>query len=111
MEQRQKTRIERQAEDEDLMVKVRVFTLPNCPRCPEAKALVKEIGKEYEIEIEEIDLEKDLIKGLQFGVASTPSIVVNEKIVSRGWIPKKEDLIKEIINEGGNRRNSGPIDD
>jgi len=77
-------------------ISVKVFTLPNCPTCPAAKKLVKDVAKDYDIEYEEIDLEKDMISGLQYGVASTPSIAVGENVISRGDIPSKEDLIEQI---------------
>jgi glutaredoxin len=77
-------------------VRVRVFTLPNCPKCPAAKKLVREIQEEYEIDVEEIDLQRDMVTALQMGVASTPSIAVNERVISRGDIPSKEVLVEEI---------------
>jgi len=76
--------------------KVTVFTMPDCPKCPATKELVKEIGQDLDIEIDEVDLAKDMIKGLQYGVASTPSVAVNEKLISRGDLPERDDLIAEI---------------
>ncbi len=76
--------------------KVTVFTMPECPKCPAAKELVKEVGKDFEIDIEEVDLKKDAITGLQYGVASTPSVAVNEELISRGEVPEREVLIAEI---------------
>lgn len=76
--------------------KVTVFTMPECPKCPAAKELVKEVGKDFDIDIDEVDLKKDAITGLQYGVASTPSVAVNEKLISRGEVPEREVLIAEI---------------
>jgi len=76
--------------------KVTVFTLPECPRCSAAKELVEEIGRDMDIDIDEVDLKKDMIKGLQYGVASTPSVAVNEKVICRGDVPAREVLIAEI---------------
>ncbi len=77
--------------------KVTIFTMPECPKCPAAKELVKEVVKKFDdIEIDEVDLQQDMIKGLQYGVASTPSVAVNEKLISRGDVPKREELIAEI---------------
>ncbi len=81
--------------------KVTVFTMPQCPNCPAAKELVQEVGKDFDIEIEEIDLQEDKITGLQFGVASTPSVAVNEKVISRGDVPDREELIAEIKRASG----------
>lgn len=77
-------------------VKIKIFTLPKCPNCPAAKALVEDIGKDYDVDIEEVSLEKDMITALQYGIVSTPSIAVNDKIISRGEVPKKEALKDEI---------------
>jgi glutaredoxin len=70
--------------------------MPECPKCPAAKELVKEVGKDFDIDIDEVDLKKDAITGLQYGVASTPSVAVNEKLISRGEVPEREVLIAEI---------------
>jgi small redox-active disulfide protein 1 len=77
-------------------VNVKVFTLPNCPNCPAAKALVEDVAKDYDIDIDYIDLEKDVITGLQYGIASTPSIAINDKVIARGEVPEKAVLIEEI---------------
>ena len=76
--------------------KVTVFTMPECPKCPAAKELVREVGKDFDIDIDEVDLKEDKIKGLQYGVASTPSVAVNEKLISRGEVPDRDALIAEI---------------
>ncbi|MEE8403468.1 MAG: thioredoxin family protein [Candidatus Hydrothermarchaeaceae archaeon] len=76
--------------------RVTVFTMPECPKCPAVKELVEEIRKDLDIDIDEVDLQKDRITGLQYGVASTPSVAVNEKLISRGDIPDRDVLIAEI---------------
>jgi len=76
--------------------KVTVFTMPQCPKCPAAKELVKQVGESLDIDIEEVDIKEDMVKGLQFGVASTPSVAVNEKLISRGEVPDREELIAQI---------------
>jgi glutaredoxin len=76
--------------------KVTVFTMPQCPKCPAAKDLVKEVSADFDIEIDEVDIKEDMVKGLQFGVASTPSVAVNEKLISRGDVPDRDMLIEEI---------------
>ena len=70
--------------------------MPQCPKCPAAKELVKEVSADFDIEIDEVDIKEDMVKGLQFGVASTPSVAVNEKLISRGDVPDRDVLIEEI---------------
>lgn len=77
-------------------VNVKIFTTPTCPRCPEVKAVVKEIEKEYHLVVDEIDLSQDLITGLQYQVANAPSIAINDCVITRGSVPGKDELIMEI---------------
>lgn len=76
--------------------KLTVFTMPECPKCPAAKKLVEEIGKDMGIDIDEINLKEDMITGLQYGVASAPSVAVNKLVISRGEVPDREMLIAQI---------------
>jgi len=76
--------------------KVTIFTMPQCPKCPAAKELVHEVSKDFDIEITEVDIKEDMLTGLQYGVASTPSVAVNEKLISRGDVPSRDELIEEI---------------
>ncbi len=77
-------------------MKLIVFTKRDCPNCPNAKRIAKEVAEELGLEFEEIDVEKDLITALQFNVASTPSIALNEDVLFRGEVPTKEELKREI---------------
>ncbi len=77
-------------------VNVKIFTTPTCPRCPEAKAIIKELAKVHNLNVDEIDLSRDLITGLQYQVASAPSIAVNDAVIARGTVPTKDDLHMEI---------------
>ncbi len=78
-------------------MKLIVFTKKDCPQCPNAKAIAKEVAEELGLEYEEIDIEKDLITALQFNVASTPSIAFGDEVLFRGEVPTKEQLKQEIL--------------
>jgi len=84
------------------MVRLIIFTGENCPKCPQAKKVVEEVTKLLKMErgkdwdILNIDDEKNLITALQYQIASTPSIVIDEEVFSVGEIPKKEDLIERL---------------
>jgi glutaredoxin len=82
-------------------VKVKIFTLEGCPKCPAAETLVEEVGEDYPITIEKVDLEKDMITGLQYGVVSTPSVAVGKEVISRGDVPKREELVEAIERTTG----------
>ena len=77
-------------------MKLIVFTKKDCPNCPNAKKIAKEVAEELGLEFEEIDIEKDLITALQYNVASTPSIALGEEVLFRGEVPTKDELKKAI---------------
>ncbi|MFQ5975921.1 MAG: glutaredoxin [Candidatus Hydrothermarchaeales archaeon] len=77
-------------------VTVLLFTTKNCPDCKAAKTLLNDLKKKYDFNIREMDLERWYIEALQHQVASAPSIVIGNHVVSRGEVPEKKFLIEEI---------------
>ncbi len=77
-------------------MKLSVFTGPNCPKCPPAKVLCKEVAAELGLDYEEVNIEEKMIEALQLQIASTPSIVVDDEVIFRSITPEKQDLISEI---------------
>lgn len=76
--------------------KLIVFTKRDCPQCPLAKKIVKEVANELGLEFEEIDIEKDMVTALMYNTVSTPSIALNEELLFRGEVPTKEELKKVV---------------
>ncbi|HIP25828.1 MAG TPA: thioredoxin family protein [Archaeoglobus profundus] len=79
------------------MQKLVVFIKKNCPQCPLAKKVAKEVAEELGLKYEEIDIEKDFITALQYNVVSTPSIAYDEELLFRGEVPTKDELKREIL--------------
>ena len=79
------------------MSKLIVFVKKNCPQCPLAKQIAKEVAKELGLEYEEIDIEKDMVTALMYNVISTPSIAYDEELLFRGEVPTKDKLKREIL--------------
>ncbi len=77
-------------------MKITLFTSKTCVKCPAAKALVEEVAKETGAEVEQVDIEKDLFRALENQIASAPAIMVGNEVVSRGEVPKKEELLDAI---------------
>jgi len=77
-------------------MQVIVFTMKNCPKCPTAKRLAAEVSAEFGLEVEEIDVERDMITALQYNVASTPSIAVGDEVIARGKLPTRNELREAI---------------
>ena len=84
------------------MVKLILYTGMNCPKCPSAHKVVMEVanelglvcGRDY-IE-KNIDDEEVMIEALQYQIASTPAIVINDEAVFIGDVPAKEELMEKL---------------
>ena len=119
-------------------MKLILFTGIHCPKCPQARKLIREVAKELGwiegkefveklidgqdlktqsvVELEgnkmhivysENEITKDnvpaviggkdsTVEALMYQIASTPSIVIDERAVFKGNSPSKEELLKEI---------------
>ena len=79
-------------------MKIKVFTLPTCPSCPNAKAIAKEVATEMNVEYAEFDLSNPdgMIEGLMYQIMSTPSIVIDDAVISRGKLVPKVQLLEEV---------------
>ncbi len=77
---------------------IRVFTLKTCANCPAAKKIAREVAEEFSMEFVEIDMgtPDGQIEGLMYQIVSTPSIALDEEIISRGKLIQKEDLVTHI---------------
>jgi len=78
------------------MPTLRIFTTTNCPRCPAAKQIAKNVAEKHNLDLEEINLDDDPIKGLQFQVISTPSIAIDDETIFFGEVPSEQELQDEI---------------
>ncbi len=77
-------------------MKITIFTSTTCVKCPAAKALVEEVAKETNTEIEYVDIEKDLFRALENQIASVPAIMVGSEVISKGTVPTKEELFAAL---------------
>jgi small redox-active disulfide protein 2 len=64
-----------------------------CKRCVQTAAMASEEAHKLGIEIE---LEKitDFAEIARFGIASTPGVVIDGRVVHTGGLPKPEDMAK-----------------
>ena len=81
-------------------MKIKIFWKKNCPHCPEAKNIGKQLEKETEVQYFDVDSVDGLAEASYYDIASTPSIVVfdnndNEIQVWRGKTPRIEEIRKE----------------
>lgn len=79
-------------------MELKIFTLPTCPTCPEAKRIAQEVSAKFGVKCVEIDLstsEGGLV-GLMYQIMSTPSLALDDEVLVRGKILPKEELENEI---------------
>jgi glutaredoxin len=77
---------------------IKVFTLPNCPKCPAAKKIAKAVAEEFKIKFTEVDVGsgEGQIEGLMHQIMSTPSIAIDNEVISRGEIVPKKQFEEEV---------------
>ncbi len=72
-----------------------------CPRCKKLEEQVKKV-------IERNNIEANIVKVTQiedmmeYGITSTPALVINEKLKSSGFLPTEEQILEWIV-EGINK--------
>jgi thiol-disulfide isomerase/thioredoxin len=83
------------------MNKLKFFVKPDCPGCPPAKLLAKEIEQEGKLEVETYDVSEGegLAESSFYSILGTPSIVLcsedEEEDELKSWrseVPTKEEV-------------------
>ena len=80
-------------------MKLRLFTLPNCPKCPAAKQLAEAIReKRRDIDVEVLDMSNpdNMITALMMQIASTPSFAIDDTAIFIGDVPSFDELNDRI---------------
>jgi len=79
-------------------VELRVFVLPNCPKCPRAKEIGRRVAEKYGLKYIEVRLDtpEGEIEGLMYNVVSTPSIAIGDEVLVRGDVLPEEVLEEEV---------------
>ncbi len=58
--------------------------------------MVKDVVSENNIDAEIIKIE-DIMEIMEYNVMSTPAVVIDEKVVIKGRVPKKTELLELIL--------------
>lgn len=64
-----------------------------CCNCKNLYAVAEESAKELGIDYT-IEKVEDMAKIMEYGVMRTPALVIDEKVVLQGRIPKKDEMKK-----------------
>ena len=68
-----------------------------CPKCKQTTAIVSDVVKENNIDAT-IEKVEDIIDIMKYDIMSTPAVVVNEKVVIKGRVPSKPELVEILMN-------------
>lgn len=78
------------------MIEIKILG-PGCPKCKTLEKLTREVVEQNGINatVTKVD---DIVDIMNYGVMSTPALVINEKVVIKGRIPSADELKKLFIN-------------
>jgi len=68
---------------------------PGCVRCHQLEQMTREVVKELGIEAA-IEYVKDVKKIMEYPILTTPSLVIDEKVVCSGKVPSKSEMTTYI---------------
>lgn len=68
-----------------------------CAKCKTLEKLVKDVVAELGLNAT-VEKVEDIQKIMRYGIMSTPGLVINEKVIFSGRLPKSSEL-KEILTQ------------
>jgi glutaredoxin len=80
-------------------MKLKLFTQPNCPRCPSAKVIAETVSKHRDditLEILDVSDINSLTTALMMQIVSTPSFAIDDTPIFVGVVPSRQELIARI---------------
>lgn len=84
-----------------LVLRLRLFTLPNCPRCPAAKAVAGEVASgrsDVVLEVLDMGVSENMFTALMLQIASTPSFAIEDTPIFLDGVPSASEL-NRLIDE------------
>jgi small redox-active disulfide protein 2 len=66
---------------------------PGCPKCKTLEKLTREVVEQSGIEATVTKVE-DIVAIMNYGVMTTPALVVDDKVVLKGRVPSSDELKK-----------------
>lgn len=66
---------------------------PGCPKCKTLEKLTREVVEQNGIEATVTKVE-DIVEIMNYGIMTTPALVVDDKVVLKGRVPSYDELRK-----------------
>ena len=64
-----------------------------CPKCKQTIAIVNEVVAENNIEAD-VQKVEDIMDIMKYNVLTTPAVVVDEKVMIKGRVPSKNEILE-----------------
>ncbi|MGE5348825.1 MAG: thioredoxin family protein [Actinomycetota bacterium] len=68
---------------------------PGCPKCKTLEKLTREVVEKSGIDASVTKVD-DIVAIMNYGVMTTPALVIDEKVVVKGRVPSAEEILKLI---------------
>jgi len=68
-----------------------------CPKCKQTMAIVTDVVNENNIDAS-IEKVEDIMDIMKYNVMSTPAVVIDERVIIKGRVPSKSELIEILKN-------------
>ena len=68
-----------------------------CPRCKTLEDITRKVVKDNDIEASITKVE-DIVEIMKYNIMTTPALVVNGKVVSKGRIPSVDEIRQFLTN-------------
>ena len=82
------------------MIKVKVFgATPPCAKCKEVQKRATKVAEKYAGQVEVAKFDAISEEGQKYNVMFTPTVVINDKVVSSGEVISESDLEKAVQKE------------
>ncbi len=78
------------------MKKVKVLG-SGCANCKSTAALINEVADALKITID-IEKVEDFAQIMAYGVMATPAVVIDEQVVHKGGIPKRDSIEEWLVD-------------
>ena len=82
------------------MIQVKIFgTTPPCAKCKEMERRAQNVATKYpkRVDVDKFDALSE--EGDKYGVISTPTLIINDRVVAVGKLLSEEEIEKHIAKE------------
>lgn len=68
-----------------------------CPKCKSLEKLTRDVVSELDIKAN-ISKVEDIVEIMRYGILATPAMVIDEKIVLKGYLPSEKEIKRILTN-------------